>query len=98
MLGFDGIYVNPNANVRATISNNIIGGTLPGGAITNTQTGNYVMTGIRTQKAQASPLSGNLVRNMTTHSNGALFGIICGAEGFDSSANAITQNTVHSLL
>ena len=97
MLGFDGIYVNPNFDTNGTITNNIIGGTLPNGVITNTQTGTYVMTGIRSQRAHASPISGNLIRNMTSHSNGPgllLTGITCGGS---AGSNTISQNTVHSL-
>jgi subtilisin-like proprotein convertase family protein len=96
-VGFYGIFVNPNFNTNATISNNVIGGTLPGGAIVDTHTGNYAMVGILCQRAHAKPISGNMVSHIISHANGpgtTLAGI---THGGSAGASTLSENTIHSL-
>jgi len=93
--GFRGILINTATGVTATVNNNIIGGTAAG-SITNNIVGNYGMYGIQVARPNLSA-TGNIIRNMSGNSNGAVVvmsGIVCSQS---TGVNLISQNTVHSL-
>jgi len=93
--GFRGILVNTGTGLTATINNNTIGGTAAG-SITNNIVGNYAMYGIQVALPNLSA-TGNVVRNMSGNSNGAVVvmsGIVCSGS---TGVNLVSQNTVHSL-
>ena len=95
-VGFRGILVNTNTGLSATINNNTIGGAVAGGAITNTQVGNYAMYAIQCALPNLTA-TGNTIRNMNGNANGAVVtmsGIITSGS---TGVNTISQNTVHSL-
>jgi hypothetical protein len=95
-VGFRGILLGQTTGVAETVANNIIGGAVAGGAITDNIVGNYAMYGIQNANANLTA-TGNTIRNMIGNANGAVVvmsGIIMSGS---TGANTISQNTVHSL-
>ena len=97
-IGFRAILANTTGSAIETIQNNIIGGTVPAGAITNTLVGSYAMYAINTA-LPAVNMTGNLVRNMVGNSNGAVV-VMTGytvTAGTATNPSIISGNTVHSI-
>ena len=97
-VGFRGIFAGATAATTHTINNNVIGGAVAGGAITDTEVGNYAMYGIQTSTAAVS-ITGNTIRNFIGNANGAVV-VMSGISVTSSSttaASTISRNIIHSL-
>jgi trimeric autotransporter adhesin len=97
---FTGIFHESGADpaTPVTISNNVIGGPVPGGAITDPVSptlGGVDMYGINLNNAYAN-VTGNVVRNISAGGNGTLRGIRLQQNG-GVPAVTISQNLIHSL-
>jgi hypothetical protein len=93
---FRGILNTGNSGQTITVVSNTIGGTAAG-SITDNIVGNYSMSGIQNSSADMYA-NGNVVRNLSGNSNGAIVvmsGISNGPAG--SGTSEISQNTIHSL-
>src|SRR5215813_10895138 len=99
-VGFRGILANTASAMIETVNNNIIGGAVPGGAITDTQVGAYAMYGIQTS-LPAVAMSGNTIGNISGNSNsaGALVssGLAVSVSASSTRTSNVSHNTVHSL-
>jgi hypothetical protein len=97
--GFRGIFPGSTAGTTQTINNNVIGGTVAAGAITDTQLGNYALYGIQTSTA-AAVITNNWIRNLAGNANVA-GSINESGIAFTSSSTAaastISRNTVYNL-
>ena len=94
--GFRGILNTGISGQTITVVSNTIGGTAAG-SITDNIVGNYSMSGIQNSSADMFA-NGNVVRNLSGNSNGAIVamsGISNGPAG--SGTSEISQNTIHSL-
>ena len=97
--GFRGILPGQTAATTQTINNNIIGGAVAGGAITDTQVGSYAMYGIQTATASSS-ITGNTIRNMTGNANVAATVVAAGiaySNATTGGLSTISRNTVYNL-
>ena len=99
-ISFTGIFHESGANpaTPVTISNNVIGGPGPSGAITNTfspSLGGVDSYGINVNNTYAN-VTGNIVRNMAIAGNGTVYGIRLQQNGGVPGVN-ISQNLIHSL-
>ena len=99
-VGFRGILVNTSSAATEIINNNMIGGPVPGGAITDNQVGSYVMYGIQTALPAVS-MSGNTIRNMIGNSTFPATvvgsGIVVNVSTAVTNTSLIAGNTIHSL-
>ncbi|MGH8094394.1 MAG: hypothetical protein ACREIF_13140 [Chthoniobacterales bacterium] len=98
--GIRGIFAGATAAATHTINNNTIGGATSGGAITDTQLGNYAVYGIQTSTAAFS-VNGNTIRNLNGSANVAGTVVVSGIE-FNSTTTAavnyISRNTIYDLF
>ena len=99
-IAFTGIFHDSGANpaTPVTVSNNVIGGPGPGGAITDTfspSLGGVDSYGINVNNTYAN-VTGNIVRNMSIAGNGTVRGIRLQQNGGVPGV-AISQNLIHSL-
>jgi hypothetical protein len=99
-ISFMGIFHDSGANPAApvTVSNNVIGGPGPGGAITDTfspSLGGVDSYGINVNNTYAN-VTGNIVRNMSIAGNGTLRGIRL-QQNSGVPGVTISQNLIHSL-
>jgi len=99
-VGFRGILVNTSSASTETIRNNMIGGAVPAGAITDTQVGSYVMYGIQTALPAVS-MSGNVVRNLTGNSTFPATvvgsGLVVNVSTAVTNTSTISHNVIYSL-
>ena len=96
-IGFQGIRVESvGGGSVVTISNNVIGGPTPGGAIFDAATGGYELDGISEPNCDTTT-TGNVVRNISSNQNGAFntYGIVVSANF--TVASTISHNAIHSL-
>jgi hypothetical protein len=99
-ISFMGIFHDGGANpaTPVTVSNNVIGGPGPGGAITDTfspSLGSVDSYGINVNNTYAN-VTGNTVRNMSIAGNGTVRGIRL-QQNSGVPAVTISQNLIHSL-
>ncbi|HEY3837261.1 MAG TPA: hypothetical protein VGL72_11850 [Bryobacteraceae bacterium] len=97
--GFRGIFPGSTAATTQTMSNNIIGGAVAGGAITDTQVGSYSLYGIQTATAAVS-INGNTIRNLNGNANGAALVVASGIAMTSTSTTAVSNisgNTIYNL-
>ena len=97
--GFRGIFSGATAASTHTINNNIIGGAVAGGAITDTQVGSYALYGIQTSTAAVS-INGNTIRNLNGNANGAALVVGGGIAMTTTSTTAVSnvsRNTISNL-
>jgi len=95
-IAFEGIHYD--SGVPVTISNNVIGGPGPAGAIIDNAIGSfgsYEVDGIKALNCDAS-VTDNIVRNISSSQNGnTTYGIQVAANG--TVLSTISQNVIHSL-
>ena len=99
-ISFTGIFHESGANPAApvTVSNNVIGGPAPSGAITDTfspSLGGVDSYGINVNNTYAN-VTGNIVRNMSIAGNGTVRGIRL-QQNSGVPGVTISQNLIHSL-
>lgn len=97
--GFRGIIDGATAATTHTVSNNFIGGSAAGGAITDTQVGSYALYGIQTSTAAVN-IYGNTIQNINGNSNGA--GLVVGGgivvtSTSTSAVSTISRNNIFNL-
>ena len=97
-IGFKGVQHNTTPGIAAMITNNVIGGPGPGGAIFDAATGNfggYEVDGIVALNSDTTA-TGNVVRNISSNqAANTTYGIQTQANG--AVASTISQNVIHSL-
>jgi hypothetical protein len=95
--GFRGILVAGTAATTHAVTNNTVGGTAAG-SISNNIVGSNSVYGIQAAATNLNA-SGNLVRNLSSNSNGAGLIVTCGIIFGTSSTgvNTVSRNVVHSL-
>ncbi|HEU0208320.1 MAG TPA: cadherin-like beta sandwich domain-containing protein, partial [Candidatus Udaeobacter sp.] len=96
--GFRGILVAGTTGTTHAVTNNIIGGPAAG-SITNSLVGSNSVYGIQGAATNVNA-TGNLVRNLTSNSNGAGLIVTCGiiTGSTSTGVNTTSQNTVYGLL